>query len=92
MRALSWAIAGAIVLGAVAAEPAGDPEVPEKYLKVDVVKALLDRRQAVVLIDVRSPQQFADLHIKGARNIPLGDLPARLAEVPKDKDTLVVLY
>ena len=90
MRALLWAITGVILLGAVAAEPAGDPEVPEKYLKVDAVKALLDRKQPVAFIDVRAPEQFADLHIAGARNIPLGDLSSRLAEVPRD--TLVVLY
>ena len=90
MRALLWAIAGVALLGVVTAEPAGDSEVPEKYLKVDAVKALLDRRQAVVFIDVRTPEQYADLHIRGARNIPLRELPSRLAEVPKSQ--LVVLY
>ena len=44
-----------------------------------------------VLIDVRSPGEFSSGHIEGARNIPVGELGARLAEVG-DRDTPVVVY
>ncbi|HYR38634.1 MAG TPA: rhodanese-like domain-containing protein [Methylomirabilota bacterium] len=70
--------------------PADDPEVPEKYISVDEAKALVDKRQAVVFIDVREKPQYDDLHIKGARNIPLDSLRGRLRDVPR-KD-LLVLY
>jgi glyoxylase-like metal-dependent hydrolase (beta-lactamase superfamily II)/rhodanese-related sulfurtransferase len=33
------------------------------------------------ILDVRRPMEFAAGHVPGARNIPLGDLPRRLAEV-----------
>jgi rhodanese-related sulfurtransferase len=42
------------------------------------------------LLDVRTPQEFAEGHIAGAVNVPHDQLATRLAEVPKDKD--VVLY
>jgi rhodanese-related sulfurtransferase len=64
--------------------------VPEKFISVDEAKAMLDRRQRVTFIDVRDQAQYDDLHIKGAVNIPLGVLPARLAEISR-KD-FVVLY
>jgi rhodanese-related sulfurtransferase len=86
---LSLAIAGLALLW-VSAAPAGDPEVPEKYIKVDEVKALMDLRKRVVPIDVRVKEQFDELHIRGAINIPLRELAGRLAEVPRQD--FVVLY
>jgi rhodanese-related sulfurtransferase len=70
--------------------PADDPEVPEKYIKVDELKALVDSRRRVSIIDVRVKEQFDELHIKGARNIPLRELLTRLNEVPTQEP--VVLY
>lgn len=43
-----------------------------------------------VLIDVRTPEEFASGHISGAVNIPLDTISTRLAEIPQDRD--VVLY
>lgn len=81
------ALAAVVWLGAA---PAGDPEVPEAYMSVDEVKALLDLGKRVVLIDVRSREQFDELHIRDARNVPLRDLPRRLGQVPRQD--FVVLY
>lgn len=41
-------------------------------------------RPGLVVLDVRSPGEFATGHIPGAVNIPLGELPGRLREVPAD--------
>ena len=78
------------VLLAATVAPAGDPEVPERYVSVDDAKAMIDAGKRVVFIDVRVREQFDELHIRGARNIPLRELPRRLAEVPR-QDT-VTLY
>ena len=78
------------VLAWVSAAPADDPEVPEKYLKVDEAKALLDQKKRLVFIDVRPKEQFDELHIRGALNIPLSQLQRRIAEVPKQHP--VILY
>lgn len=46
--------------------------------------------EGAALIDVRSPAEFAGGHIAGARNIPLGDVGRRAAEIgPKDKPVVV---
>jgi rhodanese-related sulfurtransferase len=52
------------------------------------VKAKLSAGATVV--DVRSPGEFRAAAYRGARNIPLPELGARLAEIPRDRP--VVLY
>src|SRR4051812_12595560 len=44
----------------------------------------------VVLVDVRSPEEFDAGHIEGARSIPLDELEGRLAELPADQE--IVAY
>jgi rhodanese-related sulfurtransferase len=80
----------AILLTGVTAAPADDPEVPERYIKVDAVKARLDQKKPVVFIDVRPKEQYDATHIRGALSIPLRELPHRLAEVPRTD--VLVLY
>lgn len=43
------------------------------------------------LIDVRTPQEFAEGHLKGAVNIPVHALESKLSEVGQ-KDRPVVVY
>ena len=74
----------------VSPAPADDPDVPEKYMSVDQAKALLDQQKPVMFIDVRPKEHFDELHIKGARNIPLGELSRRLADV--SRQDFAVLY
>jgi phage shock protein E len=45
-----------------------------------------------VLIDVRTPEEFAAGHIPGALNIPYDELPARLNELDGRQGEEVVVY
>jgi NADPH-dependent 2,4-dienoyl-CoA reductase/sulfur reductase-like enzyme/rhodanese-related sulfurtransferase len=42
------------------------------------------------LLDVREPVELAVEHMPGALNIPIGQLRARLDELPRDKEILVI--
>ena len=44
----------------------------------------------LVVLDVRTPEEFAAGHVPGAKNVPYDLVAARLGEIPRDKD--VVLY
>jgi rhodanese-related sulfurtransferase/DNA-binding HxlR family transcriptional regulator len=46
------------------------------------------RRDDVVLVDVRPPEEFAAGHIEGARSIPLEELEQRLEELPQDLEVI----
>ena len=47
----------------------------------------------VLLIDVRQPEEYASFpgHLPGAINIPLGDLPGRIAEFAARQEPVVVV-
>lgn len=51
---------------------------------VEVVLAAPAAERELVL-DVRTPEEFASGHIPGAVNIPVDDLRSRLAELPRDR-------
>jgi len=57
---------------------------------VDVREA--SRRQAAgaLLIDVRQPEEWNTGHAPSATLIPLGSLSARLAEIPRDREVLLI--
>ena len=42
-----------------------------------------------VFIDTRSAEAFQTEHVKGAINVPVADLEAKLGEIPKDKKLIV---
>jgi rhodanese-related sulfurtransferase len=42
-----------------------------------------------ILLDVRTPGEFAEGHVQGAKNIPVQELANRLGELPKGADVVV---
>lgn len=53
--------------------------------QVSVSDAASLRTAGAFMLDVREPDEWAAGHIPGATLIPLGQLPGRLAEVPRDR-------
>ncbi len=53
------------------------------------LKQRIDAGQAVQLIDVREPHESAIARIPGARNIPLGDVVARVAELDPTREAVL---
>jgi rhodanese-related sulfurtransferase len=51
---------------------------------------LMNRDKAVV-IDVCEPDEFARSHVIGAKNLPLGQLEDKLAQVVKNKSAHVIM-
>ncbi len=53
-------------------------------LDIDELKQQLDSGATMLLIDVREEHEIASGSIPGAIHIPVGDLEARMADIPKD--------
>lgn len=52
---------------------------------------LLINREKAAVVDVCSPGEFAAGHVSGSKNVPLGELEAKLPGVVKNKSTPVIL-
>ena len=68
--------------------PGGDISID--FIRVKQVAQLLSDSARVVLVDVRSRQEYLIRHIKGAVSIPLDSIDARSSEIPRDG--LVIFY
>ena len=60
--------------------------VPE----IDIGAFVTARGGAHTLLDVREPDEYTSGHVPGAILIPLGELPARVADVPVTSDIYVI--
>ena len=81
---------GALAVLLASAAPAAQPDYPVSFISVDELKATLDRGVKGDLIDVRTWDAYTDMHIKGARSMPLKAVPERAAE--SSKTALVVFF
>ncbi|GEM_PF-510402 len=64
----------------------------ENYVKIDgsQLKQLIENKENIYLIDVRTEQMYSDGHISGATNVPYSKLGDMISTIPKDRK--VVLY
>jgi rhodanese-related sulfurtransferase len=91
LTALVVAGCGAPAAAPVAPAAAGDAAAAELPVTIDVTMANdLRGRDDVILLDVREDYEFNNGHVPGAAWIPLGELPNRLDELPKDKTIVAV--
>lgn len=60
-----------------------------KEITVAELKARLDRKEPLVLIDVRQPEEHAQSRIPGAKLMPLGELPQRVGELDPQDEIIV---
>lgn len=66
-------------LEAGAAQPA--PAPTSRAIDVATLRSDLDAGRVPVLIDVRTPEEFAEGHVAGARNIPVSEIQGRIGEL-----------
>ena len=92
-RRLLYACA-ALALGAVlvsvpcqAAEAKPTPSIAPQQLY-----SLVQAKKAPVILDVRSPKEFASGHIQGAINIPHTEVQKRLPELEKYRNQEIVVH
>lgn len=56
------------------------------------LKRRTDAGEALVLLDVREPDEIATAALPGATLIPMGEIPARYAELPSDRPIVVLCH
>jgi phage shock protein E len=77
-------------LPARAADPA--PAAVPVISQADLLKRIDGKDPELVVLDVRTPAEFAAGHVPGAKNLSHDQLAARLDELASMRDKQVVLY
>ncbi|HSD40837.1 MAG TPA: rhodanese-like domain-containing protein [Burkholderiales bacterium] len=78
-------VSGAMLVWPLVRRGAGGPSVGTLEATM-----LINQKDAVV-IDVREPGEFAQSHILNARNVPLGELEARIRDLERFKEKPVIV-
>ena len=55
-------------------------------------KALMDSEEGYVILDVRTPEEFAERHIEGAILIPDYEIGEKAESILANKDQLILVY
>jgi rhodanese-related sulfurtransferase len=65
-----------------------------KQVRPSELKSWLDdsRREPPLLLDVRELWEFERCHIPNARLVPMGSIPGHLAELDRDRETVVICH
>lgn len=52
-------------------------------------RSLLAKDKRMVLLDVRTPEEYRQAHLRGAMLVPVGELQKRIKEIPRERAVLV---
>ena len=67
-------------------------EITYRQINMDEAIAMMEEESGYIILDVRTPEEFADKHIPGAINIPNETIEStEIPELP-DKDQLILVY
>ena len=58
----------------------------------DEAKALMDSEEGYIILDVRTPEEFAKRHIEGAILIPDYEIGEKAESILTDKEQLILVY
>jgi rhodanese-related sulfurtransferase len=67
-----------------------NPMSPYEEISVEELKARLNAGERPVIIDVREPEEVAYGMIPGAKHLPMGQIPQRLEEIPREGEVIFV--
>lgn len=65
-----------------------------QHIRPAELKAWLEdlQREKPLLLDVREPWEFERCHIDGAVSMPMNGIPARLDDLPQDREIVVICH
>ncbi len=83
-------IVGYLKGGLIAWAMAGYETSRLELISVEELHDMITDGSNFALLDVRTPQEFADNHLEGAINIPVADLRTRYQDLEKDRTIVII--
>ncbi|GBE03172.1 MAG TPA: rhodanese-like domain-containing protein [Nitrospirae bacterium] len=88
LRILKILIAVIVLLSVLTPAFAADDN--SQRIKAKELKALIDKGETILIVDVRSPDEFLEMHITGALSVPIHLIDTKLAVL--SPDTKIAFY
>ena len=79
-----------MAIGMVVGVSAGFAAPGYKNVMSPEAKKLVEQKKNIFLLDVRTPQEYAQARLKGSALIPINEIERRVSEVPKGRPILVL--
>lgn len=93
MRATIRFLLVTAALACVAVTHADEPAQQTPRIKQEALLKRIEKKDtSMIILDVRTPEEYAAGHIPGSVNIPYTHLPSRVSELPGAADKDIVLY
>lgn len=64
----------------------------KENLSKNEIDEMMENNDNIVLLDVRSPQEFNEWHMPKAINIPTYEIFEKIQKIIKDKNTIIICY
>ena len=91
-RILIAASAALMLIALLAGCSVGNPRTTYEQISPARAKALMDSEEGYVILDVRTPEEFALGHIAGAVLLPDYEIGEKAEMVLTNKDQLILVY
>ena len=62
-----------------------NPTGKNEFTPLEILQEM-EKRKDLLMVDVREPVEVQICHLENAKHIPMGDIPSKIEELPKDKD------
>lgn len=91
-------LTGAMILAGCSRKQDASKEEPDlkeqTYIEItqSEAKEMIDSEEELVILDVRTDEEFMEGHIKDAVLLPVGEIPDRAEEMLPDKDKKILVY
>ena len=92
MKKLVILILAAMLLTACGQNKENDREAVYMNITAEEAKAIMDREEGYIILDVREQDEYSQGHIPGAILIPYTEINAKAEAVLTDKDQLILVY
>lgn len=63
-----------------------------KDIDYKTMQKMIEDDSGIIVIDVRTKDEYNDKHIQGAINVPLQDISERIGNVVINKNEVIILY
>lgn len=64
----------------------------QRIVSPSEAKKLLAENKEILLLDVRTPEEYREVHIPGSTLVPLNELSRRISAVAPRKDRQILVY